>query len=188
MTVTISPQPLVNLGVDTFFCTGSSYLLNAGSGHSSYLWQDGSTDSVFTATAAGLYFVTVADNGCVATDSVLLSVNQCNVPTINLYSSDTAFCDKHCIDFYDLSTNNPVSWQWFFPGADSTTSSLQNPSNICYNTYGSFDVTLIACNIYGCDTLVLNGFINEYPPPAAPVITFANDTLFSSPGFTFSMV
>ncbi|MEO8147332.1 MAG: T9SS type A sorting domain-containing protein [Bacteroidia bacterium] len=99
-------------------------------------------------------------------------------------SSDSTFCEKQCIDFYDLSTNNPTSWQWFFPGADSTTSTLQNPTNICYNNYGSFDVTLIACNPAGCDTLVLTNFINEYPAPT-PIITQSNDTLFSSPGVAY---
>lgn len=119
-------------------------------------------------------------------DDVYVGVDStAGIPSINLYSPDTSFCDKHCIDFYDLSMNNPTSWQWFFPGADSLTSSLQNPSNICYNTYGSFDVTLIACNNSGCDTLILYNFINEFPQPAAPVVSQSNDTLFSSPGITF---
>ncbi len=107
-----------------------------------------------------------------------------SAPIINLASSDTIFCEKHCINFFDLSTNNPTSWQWFFPGSDSITSTLQNPTNICYSTYGSFDVTLIACNAAGCDTLVLPGFINEYQIPT-PSITQSNDTLFSSPGVTY---
>jgi hypothetical protein len=106
------------------------------------------------------------------------------LPVVNLASSDTNFCEKHCIDFYDLSTNNPTSWQWFFPGSDSLTSTLQNPTNICYSTYGSFDVTLIACNAAGCQTLLLPGFINEYQIPT-PTITKVNDTLFSSPGVSY---
>ncbi|MEO8149331.1 MAG: T9SS type A sorting domain-containing protein [Bacteroidia bacterium] len=116
---------------------------------------------------------------CVLCDSTNINSTQ-----INLASSDTTFCEKHCIDFYDLSTNNPTSWQWFFPGADSTTSTLQNPTNICYNNYGSFDVTLIACNAAGCDTLLLPGFINEYQT-LTPTITQSNDSLFSSPGVAY---
>jgi len=100
-------------------------------------------------------------------------------------SSDTSFCEKQqCIDFYDLSINNPTSWQWLFPAADSITSTLQNPPNICYNTYGSFDVTLIACNAAGCDTLLFPGFINVYQT-LTPTITQLNDTLFSSSGITY---
>ncbi|MEO6358037.1 MAG: hypothetical protein ABIU77_23490, partial [Ferruginibacter sp.] len=37
-----------SLGNDTALCKGSSIQLNAGSGFNSYLWQDGSADSVFT--------------------------------------------------------------------------------------------------------------------------------------------
>lgn len=107
-----------------------------------------------------------------------------SAPIINLSCTDTSFCEKHCIDFFDLCTNNPTSWQWFFTGSDSLTSTLQNPTNICYSTYGSFDVTLIACNAAGCDTLILPGFINEYPLPNA-TITQSNDTLFSSLGVSY---
>ncbi|MEO8151018.1 MAG: T9SS type A sorting domain-containing protein [Bacteroidia bacterium] len=105
-------------------------------------------------------------------------------PAINLMSTDTLFCEKHCIDFYDLSTNSPTSWQWLFPGADSLTSTLQNPTNICYNIYGSYDVTLIACNAAGCDTLHLTNFINCYQNPTDSIYQ-SNDTLFSLPAFGY---
>ena len=106
------------------------------------------------------------------------------IPSINLSSSQTSFCEKNCINFFDLSTNNPTSWQWFFPGAQPDTSSLQDPTNICYNAYGSFDVTLIACNTSGCDTLVLHNFINEYPNPVDSIYGL-NDTLFSLPAISY---
>ncbi|MEO8151418.1 MAG: T9SS type A sorting domain-containing protein [Bacteroidia bacterium] len=106
------------------------------------------------------------------------------IPSTNLSSSDTSFCEKHCIDFYDLSTNNPTSWQWFFPGADSLTSTLQNPTNICYNSYGSYDVTLIACNAAGCDTLHLTNFITCYQNPTDSIYQ-SNDTLFSLPAYSY---
>ena len=106
-------------------------------------------------------------------------------PSASFYSSDTAFCEKKCIDFFDYSTNNPTSWQWLFPGADSTTSSQQNPSGICYNSYGSFDVTLIACNSLGCDTLTVTNLIHEFAAPPVPVISSNFDTLFSSTAYSY---
>ncbi|MBL0054209.1 MAG: T9SS type A sorting domain-containing protein [Bacteroidetes bacterium] len=171
--------PTINLGNDTSICAGDTLTLNAGAGYTSYLWQDASTDSIFTATVGGVYYVTVANGNCFTTDTILLSVSICNTPLVNLSSSDTIFCEKQCIDFTDLSTNNPTSWQWNFAGASPSTSTDQNPAGICYNNYGSFDVTLIACNSAGCDTLLLTGFINEYQIPA-PTITQSGDTLFSS--------
>jgi|GEM_PF-3602094 len=106
-------------------------------------------------------------------------------PSVSFSSSDSSFCGKQCIDFTDLSTNNPTSWQWFFPGADSIASNLQNPTGICYSSYGSFDVTLIACNGAGCDTLVVPAMINEYQNPPVPVITMNTDTLFSTQAFSY---
>lgn len=107
-----------------------------------------------------------------------------NAPIIALSSSDTSFCEKQCINFTDLSTNNPTSWKWFFPGADSSTSSLQNPTNICYKNYGSYDVTLIACNAAGCDTLHLTKFIKCFQNPTNS-INQSNDTLYSLPAYTY---
>ena len=45
------------------------------------------------------------------------------------------------IQFSDLSTNDPDSWSWTFPGADNETSSLQNPE-VTYSTAGIFNVAL----------------------------------------------
>jgi PKD repeat protein len=103
----------------------------------------------------------------------------------NVSSSDTTFCDKQFIDFYDQSTNNPTSWQWLFPGGNPVSSTQQNPTGIYYNSYGSFDVTLIACNAAGCDTLYLPNFINELSNPPVPTINWIADTLFCSPAYSY---
>ena len=56
-----SSPPTVNLGPDVELCMVKSYKLNAGKGFKSYLWNDGSSDSTLTVTAAGKYFVTATD-------------------------------------------------------------------------------------------------------------------------------
>ncbi len=183
--LTVNPSPAANLDGDTTICSGSSLLLQADSiGYTEFLWNDGSTNSFFNANTAGIYFVQLTNSfGCTSVDSIEITTVNC-APQVSFSSSDSSFCEKKCIDFFDLSTNNPTSWQWFFPGADSVTSTLQNPTNICYNNYGSFDVTLIACNGSACDTLLLTNFINEYPSPSDSIYQ-SNDTLFSLPGFTY---
>src|ERR1044071_1002991 len=47
----------------------------------------------------------------------------------------TTFCEESgkCLDFFDVSSNNPTSWQWSFPGAVPSSSTAQNPVHICYN-------------------------------------------------------
>ncbi|MEO8148025.1 MAG: T9SS type A sorting domain-containing protein [Bacteroidia bacterium] len=108
------------------------------------------------------------------------------VPVISLASSDTIMCEKQCINFFDLSTNTPSSWQWYFPGASPDTSTQQNPTNICYNLYGNYNVALVACNAAGCDSIFFPAFINVLPTPPAPVITVSNDTLFASGPYSFA--
>jgi hypothetical protein len=96
-------------------------------------------------------------------------------------ASDTLICQKFCMDFFDQSTNNPTSWQWQFPGAFPASSNSQNPTDICYDNPGIFDVTLIALGPTGSDTLTLIDFITVYPTPAFPSITQSGNTLTSSP-------
>jgi hypothetical protein len=62
------------------------------------------------------------------------------------FASDIEVCEKFCIDFIDISTNNPVSWQWIFQGGDPGISFDQNPVNICFDNPGNYDVTLITTN------------------------------------------
>ncbi len=119
-------------------------------------------------------------------DTNCISFNCINnlLPVPNFSSSDSLFCEKQCIDFTDISQNNPTSWQWTFNGASPSTSTDQNPTNICYNNYGSFDVTLVACNQFGCDTITKNNFITSYITPLDS-IWFTNDTLFALPAYSY---
>ncbi len=57
-------------------------------------------------------------------------------------------CKKYPIQFNDISTGEPTSWQWSFPGGTPSTSNLKNPT-VTYNSSGEFNVTLISTNIYG---------------------------------------
>jgi len=80
-------------------------------------------------------------------------------PAANFTASDTVICAADCINFTDLSTDTPTSWQWSFPGGIPPISASQNPANICYNDTGVFDVQLIATNANGSDTLTIDPFI-----------------------------
>ncbi len=72
-------------GSDTLVTT-LPVTLDAGTGFSSYLWQDNSTASTLSAAAYGLYWVTVTNSyGCAASDSVyvasLTSSNEIEAPS-----------------------------------------------------------------------------------------------------------
>jgi hypothetical protein len=94
---------------------------------------------------------------------------------------DSTLCEKFCTDFFDQSTNNPVSWQWIFEGGSPPTSDAQNPTNICYNGSGSYNVTLITTDAGGnSDTLLLADFITVFSTPSIPTIAQNGDTLVCS--------
>jgi len=82
-------------------------------------------------------------------------------------------CEGDCINFTDLSTNIPTSWQWSFPGATPSTSGAKNPFNICYDTVGFYDVQLIATNTDGSDTKLKTAYITVTPNP---LVTAPPDT------------
>lgn len=57
------------------FYSNQPYILDAGAGYDSYLWQDGSTDQTFLVTETGLYSVTVTNEyGCVGYDEVFITI------------------------------------------------------------------------------------------------------------------
>ena len=111
----------------------------------------------------------------------------CSPPIANFTASITNLCTGTCINFSDSSSNNPLAWNWSFPGATPPTSTAQNPGNICYYTPGQYPVTLIIANSNGSDTMAKNTFVTVNPLPVADAgaditITQGADTMLSATG------
>jgi PKD repeat protein len=102
-------------------------------------------------------------------------------PPVAMFSANNQLCPGTCTDFQNLSTN-ATSFLWLFPGSATVSSTDENPTNICYNTPGSYDVTLIATGPGGTDTIQLNNYITVFPLPPAQSITQSYDTLFAIQG------
>jgi len=116
--------------------------------------------------------------------ALYLTTDACSVtlPAAGFESSDTTFCQNECIDFTNFSVN-ATSFQWIFPGGSPAASTDVNPSSVCYNNPGTFDVTLIASNAGGTDTLTLPNFITVIPYTLVQGIQQVGDTLVSNQGF-----
>jgi len=80
----------INLGSDQILCDGDSLILDVPISNATFLWQDGSTDSTFTVSQAGSYFVTATYNNCIVSDTVNVSFNPS--PMVNL-GNDTTLCN-----------------------------------------------------------------------------------------------
>lgn len=68
--VTIYGYPDVNLGAPFLEVPSFPFILDAGPGFDSYLWQDGSTEQTLSASDYGIYWVEVGLNGCFASDTI----------------------------------------------------------------------------------------------------------------------
>jgi len=79
-------------------------------------------------------------------------------PTIDFYSNDSLGSTPYFVNFYDNSTNNPVSWEWTFEGGVPNVSTLQNPL-VAYTDTGWFDVKLVAWNDDCFDSLRVDSMI-----------------------------
>lgn len=73
------------------------------------------------------------------------------------------------VDFYDLTTNDPASWSWSFPGGTPTTSNLQNPSGISYTATGAYTVTLTTTNSFGSNMKTIVNYIRVAGVPLTPI-------------------
>ena len=115
----VADGPDIDLGEDMLVCYGVEVEISAGSGFTSYLWQDGSQDSVYVSTTPGWFWVTVSDAmGCINTDSIFIEYYAEVLPDLG---ADTVLCE---VDNIVLDAGSEwVSYVWF-DGSTSQTLSL----------------------------------------------------------------
>jgi len=92
VTIYMNPQPALDLGADTSACPGTAINLDAGSGMTSYSWNNGvSTAQTFTGFPGASYFVEVTNaDGCIAYDTISIAAG--TVPIVDL-GQDTSICE-----------------------------------------------------------------------------------------------
>jgi PKD repeat protein len=126
---------------------------------------DGASKSCYNQASINIYAGGNSDGysaGCYAQPNPLK-------PVVQFRASDSTICVGTCINFTDLSLYTPTSWVWTFVGATTTSSTNQNPTNICYNTPGNYMVRLIATNVLGTDSLIKTAYIHVVPNPTVTV-------------------
>ncbi len=89
----------------------------------------------------------------------------CNTgaPMPDFEANNTIIAAGGVVDFTDISTCSPTSWDWNFQGGTPNTSTQQNPS-ITYNTAGTYDVTLTATNADGSNSEQKTAYITVLEP------------------------
>ncbi|PLX10159.1 MAG: hypothetical protein C0598_10990 [Marinilabiliales bacterium] len=88
-----------------------------------------------------------------------INVGGGDVPVADFSASDNNIFQNESVDFTDMTTGNPDTWEWTFEGGIPETSTVQNPQEIIYEVPGAYNVTLTTSNGYGEDILVMEDFI-----------------------------
>lgn len=121
------------------------------------------------------------DGDMMALDGVKIYIDE--IPTqVNIYEGDY-------LQYTDLTTGNPMVWEWTLPGAASTISNAQNPKPQ-YNVAGTYNATLKAGNPKGEDIEAKSNFVVVTGrPPVADFWGLGNLTTigyqpFNPPGAT----
>ena len=171
---------IVDAGPDQYIACSDQATITAnasgGTAPYSYLWSNGFTGQTQT-VPVGTYVVTVSDATCSSTDTV--EVKSAFVPIADF--TWTGSCVFGPIQFTDQSNTagGISSWTWNF--GDGSGSSLQNPSHN-YSAPGTYNVSLIIQNIYGCiDTIIQP--VTIVPPPV-PSFTVGTSCASNNVAFT----
>ncbi len=84
-------------------------------------------------------------------------------------------CVGNEVYFMDKSYNNIATWEWYFPGANITYTSTQNPT-VRYDSTGIFDVRLIVTDSSGNkDTAYFTNYITVSTPGIGNALPFSED-------------
>ena len=88
-----------------------------------------------------------------------------SLPVVD-FTADVLQTCSGLVNFRDLSTEGPISWQWDF--GDGNTSTEQNPTHM-YITNDTYDVSLTATNLVGGSAHTKSAylFVDKPAPPSA---------------------
>lgn len=141
--------PLVEITGSLEFCFESGTELGLNSEFNSYLWSDGSIDSIFFTSESAMVYVSVVDfNGCTGADTVIVTELDAIEPLVD---GVLAFCPGGSTEL--TSAGEFEEYQWS-TGEDERTVTISMPGT----------VTLIVTDEQGC-TGEVSVEVEEYIPP-----------------------
>jgi len=140
----------------------------------------GTTDvKIHFGNTSGYLSVTVSNNACgqgsTSTDSITISPSA--VTPVEIFG-DTVFCSGDTALFYINGTANSDSYQWTVSNSFTILSGQGDTAIYVLMGSGAGLIKVYAENSCGTSNQIQHG-VDSHPSPA-PVITFTNDTLFSS--------
>lgn len=167
ITVTILPKPSLNLSGPRTICDGSSIILRAPQGFSSYAWSNGLTTSEITVVTPGTYAVSVSDRNCTspASDPLILTVEQKPAQPVIRVSGPTTLCGSETTTLQAPSGFQRYQW-----------STGETTEQITVSTSGNYTVKVIStagCESDNSAAMAITSFVS----PARPIIQTIGSTV-----------
>ena len=101
--------PKINLPGDTTLCLGYTMVLDAGSGYTSYLWQDGTHKESIEVAVPGVYWVRLTGkNGCINTDTTFIS--SVKPLPVSFLPPDTVICASELLELKPSLSYKSYLW------------------------------------------------------------------------------
>jgi PKD repeat protein len=172
MNLLVHANPLVNVGVDTAICSGTTLTLNAGNSTNKYIWSTGATTNTIDVNLPNTYSVLATNSySCTTRDVIVIDTLPLTIAKFSYNSNELNATLINQSLFAD-------SYVWKF--GDGNSSSTVNPSHN-YSQNGTYTVFLKTTNTCGSDSIttiisiissnILNIQLNElfdvYPNPTS---------------------
>jgi PKD repeat protein len=106
-------------------------------------------------------------------------------PVANFAANETTIPVGGSVNFTDLSTGDPISWEWYFEGGEPSSSTDQNPQDIVYNEAGEFNVSLTVTSEIATDDTTMVGYIKVV---SAPIPNFNSPNRYIQAGTSTTFV
>jgi gliding motility-associated-like protein len=153
--VNVKPAPILTTKGNNA-CPGDTMTLTA-SGAVTYTWSPSrglnttkgpiviaNPDQTTTYTITG-----TSANNCTSTATATATINPVPVAAI-IAGPNPTLVFYPTVHFTDNTVGSPVKWNWNFGDAKKTKSTKQHPSFTYPDTIGSYKVTLVVVNQFGC--------------------------------------
>ncbi|HEY5966605.1 MAG TPA: gliding motility-associated C-terminal domain-containing protein [Chitinophagaceae bacterium] len=174
-----APEP-VNIGNDTALCNQQSLVLHAGNNFATYLWRNGSTDSLFTVNTPGTFWVQTTDFcGNSYFDTIVISAFN---PVIDI-GPDRIKCNSDTL--WLQATSGFLNYTWS-PNYNISAANLQQ---VIVNPAVDTTYTIMAEKTPGCfafDTLNVTVYYSPKIDLGADTAICIGDSLLMNAGTGFS--
>jgi PKD repeat protein len=133
VTAIINTLPIVDLGDDQTSC-GGTVTLDAGAGHTSYVWNGTPGTQTYNAATTGTYTVVVSNaQGCTASDAANVTINA--LPTAVSVAGGGTQCGGSMTLTATNGGSGTIYWQGTTSGGTSTTTASTSQSVSASGTY-----------------------------------------------------